>query len=343
LYQRLPHCAYQFRCDEVVTINVRSIVLKSPVSGLSALYCVPHREQPFTQPELRTMKRSILILLLLAAGSLRAQTSGNQAYENNYRNNASKGTLVNYLTDSTFLVEAQVLMNVKADQFVAVFGVAEEGASVEEGDEKIDKRIAAFIAEVKSMGIPEGDIFVDMVTHNRIYDHRIEGSVAREYISGFELKKNVSIRYRDHQRIEKLVLVAAGHGIYDLVKVDYLVTDLEAPYNALMEKAQDVIARKKRRYEALTGVRAGTRAEIYLDDFRARYPSDGYRQYTAYEAGSVSSSYNSGMTVMNARKSRTFYFDSIDLAAFDAVINPVILEPVVQFTLDLAVRYEMGK
>jgi uncharacterized protein YggE len=289
------------------------------------------------------MKTSLLILLLLIAGSLRAQVSGNQAYENNYRASSRGGGRAGYLTDSTFLVQAQVLMNVRADQFVAVFGVAEEGATVEEGNGKIDRRIAAFIAELKSLGIPEGDIFVDMVTHNRIYDHRIEGSIAREYISGFELKKNISIRYRDHKRIEQLVLVAAKHGIYDLVKVDYLVTDLEAPYNALMEKAQEIIARKKRRYEALTGVKAAPRAEIYLDDFRARYPSDGYRQYTAYEAGSVSTPYNSGVTVMNQRKSRTFYFDSIDLDAFDAVINPVILEPVVQFTLDLAVRYEMGQ
>jgi uncharacterized protein YggE len=289
------------------------------------------------------MKSSILILLLLVTASLRAQVSGNQAYDNNYRGTTRGGGRASYLTDSTFLIEAQVLMNVKADQFVAVFGVTEEGGSVEEGNEKIDKRIAAFIADVKSLGIPEGDIFVDMITHNRIYDHRLEGSVAREYISGFELKKNVSIRYRDHQRIEKLVMAAAAHDIFDLVKVDYLVTDLEAPYNALMEKGQEVIARKKRRYEALTGVRAAPRAEIYLDDFRARYPSDGYRQYTAYEAGSVSTPYNSGITVMNQRKSRTFYFDSIDLDDFDAVINPVILEPVVQFTLDLAVRYTMGE
>ena len=41
------------------------------------------------------------------------------------------------------------------------------------------------------------------------------------------------------------------------------------------------------------------------------------------------------------RKSRTFFFNGLDADGFDAVINPVVIEPVVQFTLYLKVKYEV--
>ena len=41
------------------------------------------------------------------------------------------------------------------------------------------------------------------------------------------------------------------------------------------------------------------------------------------------------------RKARTFYFNALDGNGFDKVINPVVLEPVVQFTLYLKVKYEV--
>jgi hypothetical protein len=45
--------------------------------------------------------------------------------------------------------------------------------------------------------------------------------------------------------------------------------------------------------------------------------------------------------VQNARKSRTFFFNPLDADGFDMVINPVVIEPLVQFTLYLKVRFEM--
>ncbi len=46
-------------------------------------------------------------------------------------------------------------------------------------------------------------------------------------------------------------------------------------------------------------------------------------------------------TTQSARKSRTFFFNSLDAGGFDQVINPVVVEPVVQFTLYLKVKYEI--
>ncbi len=46
-------------------------------------------------------------------------------------------------------------------------------------------------------------------------------------------------------------------------------------------------------------------------------------------------------TVQLARKGTTFVFNGLSGDGFDQVINPVVLEPVVQFTLYLKVKYEV--
>ncbi|HEX8115758.1 MAG TPA: hypothetical protein VF521_00675, partial [Pyrinomonadaceae bacterium] len=40
-------------------------------------------------------------------------------------------------------------------------------------------------------------------------------------------------------------------------------------------------------------------------------------------------------------KSRTFYFNALTADSFDLVIEPVVLEPVVQFTYYLKVKYDL--
>ena len=72
------------------------------------------------------------------------------------------------------------------------------------------------------------------------------------------------------------------------------------------------------------------------------YPTRMYDSYTAFEAEEISGvADRQKYTVQSARKSRTFYFNGLDGDGFDAVINPVVLEPVVQFTLYLKVKYEV--
>src|SRR5687768_15603330 len=117
------------------------------------------------------MIRFLIPALLLLPVALHAQAVGNRAYGNSRESWAQR--TVNYLTDSTFLVEARLIMNVKADQFIAVFGVMEQGKTLEDGARGIDTRIAAFMRDLRSTGIRDADMFVDMITQSRVYDYRI--------------------------------------------------------------------------------------------------------------------------------------------------------------------------
>ena len=83
----------------------------------------------------------------------------------------------------------------------------------------------------------DADLFVDFVAQNKTYGFELAGDVVREKLVGFELKKNVSIRYADHALIDKLLAAAAKAEVFDLVKVDYIVKDVEAVNDRLMEEA----------------------------------------------------------------------------------------------------------
>ena len=109
-----------------------------------------------------------------------------------------------------------------------------------------------------------------------------------------------------------------------------------------MEEAGRIIKRKMRRYETLLDIKLQPPAQIFAEKFAVHYPTDMYDSYTAFETEHVGIPANRDrLTTQTARKSRTFYFNGLDADGFDAVINPVITEPVVQCTLYLKLKYEV--
>jgi hypothetical protein len=81
------------------------------------------------------------------------------------------------------------------------------------------------------------------------------------------------------------------------------------------------------------------RVSVYQEKYNASFPADMYKSYSAYESGDASS-YN--MRVVRNRKTSTSYYSPANPADFDAIINPAGVEPVVQLTLYLKVRYSPG-
>jgi uncharacterized protein YggE len=297
----------------------------------------------------------ILACLVFAPAYSRAQTSGNIGYAQNGGQNGAQARAEQIErnqrvltaqdlppTNTSMFVDADVLMNVKADEYVAVFGISQEAATVQEAGEKMDAVLKQFTESLKALNIRESDIYVDFITQPKIYAYDVSNNVAREKLAGFELKKNVSIHYSNRDLIDQLVLAAARTQIYDLIKVDYVVKDINAVQDKLMDEASEVIKQKVARDKKLLGVKVEARAEVYAERTAIHYPTEMYDSYTAAESESVSRPGNMDrLTIQQARKGRTFFFNGLDGNGFDKVINPVILEPVVQFTLYLKVKYEV--
>jgi uncharacterized protein YggE len=300
---------------------------------------------------MRTFVIAVLTGLLSFPSLCLAQASGNVGYSQNggkgraVQHERSKRTLTKEemppSATSTF-VEANVLMNVRADEYVVVFSILQGGETVAQCGQKMDATVKQFSDELKTLGIAEDARFVDFIAQNKIYGFEVTGEIAREKLVGFELKKNISIHYKDALLLDKIVLAASHSQVFDLIKVDYIVADLDRIQDRLMEEATRIIKRKTSRYEKLLEIKLQPPAQVFAEKSAVHYPTDMYDSYTAFETEHVNIPANRDrLTTQTVRKGRTFYFNGLDADGFDAVINPVMIEPVVQFTLYLKVKYEV--
>lgn len=278
------------------------------------------------------------ISILLSLSTLYAQQSGNMVYGQNYGIESKQRPERLQLTDSTFMIEANVVMNVIADSYVATFGLSDEAPTVKECNDKLEKRIQAFTSELNKMGYSGTDIYVDMITQNKVYDYKTTGSIAEQYLKGFELKKNVIIKLKTIKDLDNILISASSQQIYDLVKVDYIVTDIPAVYAQLFKAASEIINQKKGLYVSATNARLATTSQIYGEQFYSYYPNQLYKAYTAYESSDVYSTY-SNYTRKELKKGATFYYDKINYSNFDKVINPAVTEPAVEFVLVLQLKF----
>lgn len=288
-------------------------------------------------------KLSFLIgLVLICSGFVLAQESGNRTYGTQRRKpQVNSGALTGgVLNKDVYFVEANVAMNMKADAYVAVFGLVQGGQTAAESNNKVNAQIVAFTRDLEDLGIKRGDVFVDFITQNKVYDYTTSGSVTTEKLSGFETKKNVAVRYKDREILEKILSAAAKGGIFDLIKVDYVVSDINAVHARLYEEAVKVIKRKEAAYANSFGVKLSP-TNLASEKYDAFYPGEMYASYQAFEAGTTYGDYNN--RVIQQRKTRTFYYEPLDASDFDSVINQIGIEPMVQFTLYLRMQYDLKK
>lgn len=296
------------------------------------------------------MKQLFRILFFLALPVVSfGQVGGNQVYRNrdyqqyNPQNPRQPNKL--FLTDSTFLIEAKVLKNVKPDFYIAVFGLTEQAKSVSESNSQLNKRIENFIKNLKKSGIKEADIYTDIISQYRLYDLKeTNQSYYDEYLKGFLLSKNVIVKYRKPEQIEEMLLHAAKDSIFDLVKVDYMVEDVSKVYDELYAAASEVIKKKRGLYLNLTEAKLKPNAQIYGEDFATYYPSDMYKNYqVSGESYFDNYDWRNSRTIKRTHRPKTFYFDKPDYSGYDKIINPAVLEPQIAFTLMLQVKYELKK
>ncbi len=284
-----------------------------------------------------------LLVLFFFANTVFAQEGGNRIYGNsgnpNQQRRQPSTNTGNLLANrpNAYSIEASVLLNMKPDAFVAVFGINEEANASAESNERINTKINEFTRAISSLGISQNDTFVDFITQNRVYDYTVEGTKATETFSGFETKKTIAVRYKRRDLFEKILTAAANVQIFDLIKVDYIVSNFDAVHDRLFEEGVKIIKAKEAKYTKSFGVKLEPFG-LANEKYDAFYPSESYERYQAYETGEAYTGYNNSSKVIQ-RKSFTFFYQPLDGNRFDLVINELGIEPVVQFTLYLRMDY----
>ena len=294
------------------------------------------------------MKKCVLFILsLFVVVPASGQESGNRIYGNSgyYQQKrqmlANTGMLGN--SNEGYAIEARVLTNLKPDAFVVVFGVNDEGSNAASSNEKVNTKIGNLIQRIKPLGIDSSNVFIDFITQNRVYDFTVSGTQATESLTGFETKKTVAIRYKDRGLFERIVSAAADSRIFDLIKVDYIVSDFDAVRAGLFDAAAKMVKSKEQRYANALGVTFNV-IGLSIEKYDVSYPAEAYQRYQAYETGDASVENNQGASSrVEKRKSFTFFYEPFEGGSFDSVLAPMGLEPMVQFSIYLRMQYQVKR
>ncbi|RTQ47856.1 DUF541 domain-containing protein [Hymenobacter gummosus] len=329
------------------------------------------------------MKARLLLLSALTLGgslAVRAQSAGNAVYssrgsQQDYSAVRRAQLNANVLHEQDVVLEANVLSNLKATSYVAIFSVTQNGRTAAEADSLLNLRLQVAQTAMNELGIRPEALHVDIVslvpTYAMVLEQKKFSRTANEVPTGFELKKNLHVIFTDHAVLDKLVTRLGRAEIYDLAKVDYNLADLQGAYEELRRAAAEVIKQKEGNY-----ARMGLHVEVQnmTDGFQAVYPLERYTSYTAFRSGSTPEEVrlarqrkaaaanvyvsannatvnvrpaartredDSEFIVRTADKAQTIYYNRTPYNSFDTVLHADFAEPRVQLIYTLNVRYSV--
>lgn len=291
------------------------------------------------------MKRILtLYILSCAAIGLAAQaTLGGFNYNEirNYNNShnipASKAVIVN---NDEIIINVDGLMNVAACDYVAVFNVVQMGESLEEIDRIMNDRINAFKEQLRLFDINESCIKVDLVSFVPRYDIQTESKFFsksyNEIPAGYEMQKNISIRYKEASKLDHITTSALKAEIYDIIKVDYFI-DLQSVKDSLRNECMKEFKKKMQSFE-MAGLKLDAMDVNVSDDFSTIYPPSRYFTYQSYARPSLSAA-KKKQSLNETPKVVSRYYNQQDYSKYDIVINPVVVEPVAQLSYSIMAKY----
>lgn len=292
------------------------------------------------------MYRTLLVTAFLATAlHARPQAMGNLMYETNSRIyfQQAEQPVKATIHGNVLVLEVNAMMNMRADSYLAIFHVTQLGQSAEEADSLMNERINGVIRRVKDIGVKEKDVFTDMLSFVPVYEleatRKIFSKTYQEIPAGFEIQKNIHIRFTDARVLDQLVTAAAKEEIYDLVKVDFFVEKQNACYDTLRIFATKLLQQKLANFEKL-GLKVADSHRTAAEKNGAYFPLD---RYTAYKSRSQSSlnSRRKGQAVNDVRQTNTLFYNKVPYGNFDIVLHAEITEPPVQYTYNLTMHCQL--
>lgn len=270
------------------------------------------------------------------------KSAGNSIYHNGtsmlpaerFQSNISE------INDSTVRVSVKGLINALPDTYVATFNIVQTAGTAEMTDQMMRERLNKLKAKLLEAGIIASDISIDMISFVPKYEieteNRLFSKTYNEIPAGFEMQKNLSIRYKKSSRIDELVTIAAQSEIYDLVKVDCFSSDVESFKDSLRNKCILEVKNRVRSYEGLN-LNLDTLKKVIGENFHVILPETRYSGYQAFARTSLKPE-KKGL-VNETVKSVSQYYQPVTYESFDVVMNPVVLEPMIQVTYQLDIIY----
>ena len=277
--------------------------------------------------------------------------AGNNGYNNGYQNDDKAlmqqvtNNYSSYSSGNDYVVKVNVLYNAVPNNYTAIFHLNQAGKKIQELDSLLQWRVYKFVSLANKIGVKKDNFYLDMIALVPIFE-REKKTFSKSYIQvpkGFEIQKNLHVRYRDPAQLDQLFSMAAQCEIYDLVKVEYQFDSTEVANTIMREKAQMVL-QKKLKYYAKLGVQLDTNFRTITEQQNQNFPVDQYVSYSPLAVSTLDDESNNeaGKMAMQTNNSRsTLFYNQISSDGFDIVVNPSPLKPGIQFVYSLEVKYKI--
>ncbi|MBK7382145.1 MAG: SIMPL domain-containing protein [Flavobacteriales bacterium] len=290
--------------------------------------------------------RSLFALSVFALGlSASAQIAGNLLYDANTRVffQQAEQPVKATIQGNMLVLEVNAMMNARADSYLAIFHVSQVGQTAEEADSLINERIDGMQARLKRDKLKVDDVFIDMLSFVPVFEYETLrkgwSKYYQEIPAGFEIQKNIHVRFSDAKVLDRIVTAAAKEEIYDLVKVDYSVRDQGACLDTLRTIAFRAMQKKLDAFGKL-GMKLEESHRNAAEQNAAFFPLERYRDYQAHSSMSLNSK-RRGQAVNDIRKPKTMFYNKVPYGRFDIVLHPDITEPPVQYTYNLVLQCQL--
>jgi len=298
----------------------------------------------------------LIVTILFSSSYVFSQAGGNMLYMQNnryiqnkqYRKGAKRASFnlhqnqnlsIGY-QNKEMLFEVKALMNMKADSYIAIFNLVQVGKTAKYVDSLVNQRIKKFLSALKEQGLKDEDLFTDMISLVPVYEievtKKLFSKTYNEVPKGFELQKNIHIRYKKSEFLEKIVTAAAENEIYDLVKVEYSIENTEAVFNTLRKRSIEFFRKKINDFKLLN-IDLDTIYHVFSENTSVAFPIDRYESYQALSGASMEA--NKSSKVVSVRKPKSMFYNKVPYHDYDIVINPEVLEPVIQYSYTLTIKY----
>jgi len=264
--------------------------------------------------------------------------------------NANRGPATNaYPLDDQFTIKVNGLMNAVATSYVAVFNIVQLGLTAKSTDSTMNSTIAEFKRNLEKIGIDTSDFKTDMISFVPKFgyesDKKIFSKRYNEVPDGFELEKNLYVRFKRSSALDGILSAAASAEIYDLVKVDYFLPNAQKLIDSLRLRCLMEAKSRIKSYE-MVGFELDTMKKTIADNFTTIFPETRYFSYSAYSRPSFSLLKKRATDqpfVSEYDKPISRYYNQVDYDSYDIIINPVIIEPVVQLSYTITLKYFLKK
>lgn len=305
------------------------------------------------------MKTKILttIVFTMALNIINAQDMGNAEYQKkgnaDYGNgsNGNGGYVVNRVNtiqttssnQDEMTITIKGIFNERATAEIATFAILQLGKTAEEATSLMDERIGNVRKELALFN-KDIEIETDMISFVPTYDYATEKRIFNpktynEKPSGFELKKNILIKYRNNSDFDRILSVCGKNEIYDIAKVDYVTTNFDHIRTQMQKRALVIFKDQIANYTAIMNTDLNKKEKIIQEGFNVSYPMESYRSYQAYSQANAN--FDPKSEVHTIKKNVTQYYNQALVKDHNFVMNPDITEPTIQAFYEMTIRIKL--